>query len=214
MDAVEVAPETRTRIVTRPDPDVDVTRALEAVTVPAYVVDRQGRIRWLNRGALDVVGDRVGEPFTRTVAPEDVHLARTHFARKLIGEASGAEYSLRLLGRDGRRLAVRVSSAPVREGGEIVGVFGVAYPAPPATAGDAAPEPAVHVPELTARQYEALALLADGLGTAAIAKRLGVAEETARNHIRALLRQLGVHSRLEAVVRAYRVGLLQVRRDN
>jgi two-component system, NarL family, nitrate/nitrite response regulator NarL len=66
-------------------------------------------------------------------------------------------------------------------------------------------------PELTARQYETLALLADGLGTPDIAARLGIAEETARNHIRALLRQLDVHSRLEAVVRAYRLGLLNPR---
>ena len=195
-----------------PDPDVDVTRALEAVTVPAYVLDRQGRFRWLNRGAIEVVGDRAGEPFTRAVVPEDVHSARTHFARKLIGEAGGAEYGLRLLCRDGRRLAVRISSAPVRETGEIVGVFAVASPAPPEA--EAAPATAPFVPELTARQHEALALLADGLGTAAIAKRLGVAEETARNHIRALLRQLGVHSRLEAVVRAYRLGVLPVHRDN
>jgi DNA-binding CsgD family transcriptional regulator len=189
-------------------PDVDLTSALEAVAVPAYVVDREGRIRWLNRGAVDVVGERVGQPFVRVVAPEDVHLVRTNLARKLIGDSGSAEYNLTLLGAAGDRLPVRVSSVPLWEDGEIVGVFGVAYPAGPPRRGEAPARPNASPPELTARQYEALALLADGLGTAAIATRLGVAEETARNHIRALLRQLGVHTRLEAVVQAYRHELL------
>ena len=64
-------------------------------------------------------------------------------------------------------------------------------------------------PELTTRQSEALALLAEGFGTRAISAQLGIAEETARNHIRGVLTQLGAHSRLEAVVRAYRLGLLE-----
>jgi PAS domain S-box-containing protein len=203
----------RCRLMTHRDPDVDVTRALEQVTVPAYVVDRQGRIRWLNRGAIEVFGARVGQPFSRAVAPEDVHLARAHLAKKLIGEPRSTEYNLTLLCRDGRRYAVRVSSVPLCEDGEIVGVFGVAYPASPMRDGGTLAK-AAEAPELTARQYETLALLADGLGTAAIASRLGVAEETARNHIRRLLRQLDVHSRLEAVTRAYRLGLLQPPSDD
>jgi DNA-binding CsgD family transcriptional regulator len=178
------------------------------------VIDRRGRIRWLNRGASDVVGARVGQPFALTVAPEDLHIARGHFATKLTGEAGSTEYKLTLLARDGGRLAVHVSSVPFWEGGEITGVFGVAYPARARVDGTPRSKPAAAAPELTARQYEALALLADGLGTRAIATRLGIAEKTARNHIRGVFSQLGVHSRLEAVVRAYRLGLLQPRRDD
>jgi PAS domain S-box-containing protein len=195
-------------LTTHRDPDLDVTRALEQVAVPAYVFDRTGRIRWLNRGAIEMVGARVGQPFARMVAPEDLHLARAHFAKKLIGEARSTEYNLTVLGRDGRRLAVRVSSVPLWQDGEIVGVFGLAYPVTATSASGTLPKPE-EAPELTARQYETLALLADGLGTGEIASRLGVAEETARNHIRRLLRQLDVHSRLEAVTRAYRLGLLR-----
>jgi hypothetical protein len=44
------------------EPDVDVTPALEAVAVPSAVIGRDGRIRWLNRGATEIIGDRVGEP--------------------------------------------------------------------------------------------------------------------------------------------------------
>lgn len=61
---------------------------------------------------------------------------------------------------------------------------------------------------LTPRQQEVLALLAEGLGTAAIAARLGLSKETVRNHVRAVLRALSVHSRLEAIVEARRRGLL------
>jgi len=63
---------------------------------------------------------------------------------------------------------------------------------------------------LTKRQAEVLRLLAAGRETDAIAAELGIALETARNHIRALLKRLGAHSRLEAVVRATRAGLLDL----
>ena len=65
-----------------------------------------------------------------------------------------------------------------------------------------------HAASLTPRQQEVLALLALGLGTAAIADRLGLSKETVRNHVRAVLQELSVHSRLEAVVEARRRGLL------
>jgi PAS domain S-box-containing protein len=182
----------------------DLTHALEELRVPAAAIHRDGRFLWLNRGAIELVGDRVGQPFMHVIAREDAHLVRAQFAKKLIGETAVTEYNLTLIGRDGRRHATRVSSVPLRHDGEIIGTFGLAYPAGPASreAGDG-------LPELTARQHETLSLLSEGLGTAEIAARLGVAEETARNHIRALLRQLNVHSRLEAVVRAYRLGLLR-----
>jgi len=182
----------------------DLTHALEEVRVPAAAVHRDGHILWLNRGAIELVGDRVGQPFIHSIAREDAHLVRAQFAKKLIGETALTEYNLTLIGQDGRRHATRVSSVPLRQNGEIIGTFGLAYPAGPTSDGSSAA-----VPELTARQHETLSLLAEGLGTAEIAARLGVADETARNHIRALLRQLGVHSRLEAVVRAYRLGLLR-----
>jgi len=72
----------------------------------------------------------------------------------------------------------------------------------------AAPREAGREGELTPRQTEVLRLLGEGLSTEAIACRLGIAVETARNHIRAVLRGLNVHSRLEAVVAGRERGLL------
>jgi PAS domain S-box-containing protein len=55
---------------------------------------------------------------------------------------------------------------------------------------------------LTPRQQEVLQLLGDGVPAKVIAVRLGLAEATVRNHIRAILAALGTHSQLEAVAKA------------
>ncbi|NUW44699.1 response regulator transcription factor [Nonomuraea rhodomycinica] len=62
--------------------------------------------------------------------------------------------------------------------------------------------------ELTAREKETLLLLADGASTALISERLGVAHNTARNHIQRVLEKLGAGSKLEAVAIARREGLV------
>ncbi len=51
---------------------------------------------------------------------------------------------------------------------------------------------------LTAREWEVLRCLVDGLSTEQIADRLGVHRSTARTHVQHTLSKLGVHSRLEA----------------
>lgn len=61
---------------------------------------------------------------------------------------------------------------------------------------------------LTAREQETLLLLADGAGTDQISTRLGVARNTARNHVQRVLDKLGARSKLEAVSIARREGLL------
>jgi DNA-binding NarL/FixJ family response regulator len=59
-------------------------------------------------------------------------------------------------------------------------------------------------PALTPRQSEVVRLLEHGRSTRQIAEELHLSPETVRNHVRALLRALGVHSRLEAVALARR----------
>lgn len=197
--------------MTKPEPKVDFGRALDQMDVPAYAVDRDLRLVWFNRRHEAVFGLPLGERVVRAVAPEDLHLARMNLAKKLIGEVSSTEFSLTVLDRNGERFRVRITSVPLVQDGEIVGVFGIAYPHTSFDDGVEQRRKPLSAPELTARQHQALLLLAEGLGTAEIAQRLGVAEETARNHIRGVLRQLDVHSRLEAVVRADQLGLLPPR---
>ena len=50
--------------------------------------------------------------------------------------------------------------------------------------------------------------LAQGHSTAVIAEKLGIATETVRNHVRAIIARLGAHTRLEAVMRAHQLGIL------
>lgn len=55
---------------------------------------------------------------------------------------------------------------------------------------------------------EVLAPLAEGTPAKAIAVELGISEVTARNHIRAILVELGCHSQLAAVAEARRRGVV------
>jgi DNA-binding NarL/FixJ family response regulator len=71
-----------------------------------------------------------------------------------------------------------------------------------APAGDETAEP------LTAREREVLVLLADGLPNKAIARELGISENTAKYHVAAILAKLDAQSRADAVMRAARAGLL------
>ncbi len=71
-----------------------------------------------------------------------------------------------------------------------------------------APEPRGKSSLLTQRQHEVLKLLSGGRSAKEIANVLNVSHETARNHIRAVLRALRAHSQLEAVSRARALGVL------
>lgn len=61
---------------------------------------------------------------------------------------------------------------------------------------------------LTGRELQVLELLADGAGNTDIADRLGIAPDTVQTHIRNLLGKMAAGTRLEAVVRALRYGLV------
>ncbi|MDP3894123.1 response regulator transcription factor [Nocardioides sp.] len=63
-------------------------------------------------------------------------------------------------------------------------------------------------PKLSARELEVLELLADGLGTGPIAKRLHMSESTAKTHLAKIYQKLDASNRAQALVRAMRLGLL------
>jgi PAS domain S-box-containing protein len=172
----------------------DVERALDSVGVPSYVLDTTGVVRWINPAAERLVGDVRGRQFTSVVAPEDSRRARELFARKVLGK-SPTEATGVFVSTAGTRVAVEVSSVPLMSGERVVGVFGLFEERPDDT-------PTAPHPHLTPRQVEVLRLLEQGRSTKQIADELHLSTETVRNHVRRLLRALGIHSRLEAVAAA------------
>ena len=56
--------------------------------------------------------------------------------------------------------------------------------------------------ELTPREMEILCLLAEGQSNKVIARNLGISDGTVKLHVKAILRKLDVHSRVEAAVMA------------
>jgi DNA-binding NarL/FixJ family response regulator len=61
---------------------------------------------------------------------------------------------------------------------------------------------------LTPREVEVLRLMAEGLSSRSVAAKLGISYTTVRTHIRSLGTKLGVHSKLEAVIKARELGLI------
>lgn len=179
----------------------EVCEALEAVSVPSYVIDPTGIIRWVNPAARRLVGEVRGRQFTSVVAPEETHRARHHFARKIAGFEKVTDAEVVIVDSGGDRVNVEISSVPLVSGHRIVGVFGQVVDVDE-------DEPEQPPPHLTPRQVEVLRLLQRGASTGQIAGELHLSIETVRNHVRHLLKALGVHTRLEAVAAARREHLL------
>ncbi len=67
--------------------------------------------------------------------------------------------------------------------------------------------PSTPFSELTPRETEILGLLAEGQSNKTIARNLGISDGTVKLHVKAILRKLEVHSRVEAAVMAVEYGM-------
>ena len=96
-----------------------------------------------------------------------------------------------------------ISSVALDDGNHVVGIFGVLHALTP-------PAKLTHLDQvqLTPRQLDVLRRLAMGQSTRDIAADLHLSLETVRNHIRGILKTLGVHSRIEALARARQLGVI------
>jgi DNA-binding NarL/FixJ family response regulator len=64
--------------------------------------------------------------------------------------------------------------------------------------------------DFTPRELDVLRLLADGHDTGTMSKRLGIAPHTVEWHVRHVIEKLEVHSKLQAVIAAARLGLIEI----
>jgi DNA-binding NarL/FixJ family response regulator len=87
----------------------------------------------------------------------------------------------------------------------------VLAPAVAARLADRLRQPTTPVVELTARESEVLALVAEGLSNNEIGLRLFIGEATVKTHLLRTFAKLEVNDRTAAVTTAYRLGLLDPR---
>lgn len=73
---------------------------------------------------------------------------------------------------------------------------------------DSSPVRGTAVPELTRREQQVLDCLGQGMPVKAIARVLGITQETCRGYVKSLHVKLDARSQLEAVVKAQQLGLL------
>ena len=187
--------------------DVDLW-LVDSLMVPASLHDVEGRFVHVNAAAERASGlsgaHWVGRHFTDPLPSEACGNVVAQF-RRAVERGEPTDFETVFIDGGGQLRGVRAQHLPLRSGAEVVGVLILAFDVhlrPPETAGLRSE------PQLTPRQREILDLMASGLSTSEIAKKLTISTETVRNHVRSVLRELHVHTRLEAIAAARRVGLL------
>jgi DNA-binding NarL/FixJ family response regulator len=177
--------------------------ALGNAPVAIWIADPVGKIRWMNMAATALLGARPGAHFSRFIAADGIADARELFARKIHGRLDSTVQPVTLKCAAGH-VTAELASVPIRVDGVVAGVISLIR----AETGGTATARGRTRPRLTPRQHQVLELLAHGLSTAEMAQTLGIAEETVRNHVRSVLGEIGVRTRVEAVVAAFRNGWL------
>jgi PAS domain S-box-containing protein len=146
--------------------------ALTDVNVPCYVLDRSGKIRWLNKAAKRAFGDVTGSFYTSVLPSEQSSRAHQRFSEQLRGKVQ-PDVTVNVRGADGREARVEISSVPLRANHHAIGVFGLATPK------RARPKQRANH-QLTPRQLEVLDRLGAGASTDQIATELHLSRETVR----------------------------------
>jgi PAS domain S-box-containing protein len=189
---------------------VDVTDAQQYRSGdPLFVLDQELRIIAWNAAAEELTGvpaeDALGSPCWSLLAglADDgavVCHAGCALARESFKQRVASSHSLSVRTSSGRR-SVTVSTIMVGA----VGSAQLVHLLRPA-AGVRSAQPAPEMQQLTPRQREVLELLGTGRDAREIAATLDITVATVRTHVRQILRTLGVHTQLAAVVRAGRRG--------
>jgi PAS domain S-box-containing protein len=181
---------------------------VDSLVIPASLHDVKGRFLHVNEAAERASGKTnaqwLGRHFTEPLPPEVREQVAAQF-RRAVERGESTDFETVFVDASGQLRGVRAQHLPLRFDGVIVGVLILAFDARRPMSALTALEPQ---PRLTPRQREILGLIASGLSTAEIATQLTISPETVRNHLRSLFSELHVHTRLEAIAAAQRLGLL------
>lgn len=210
---------------------------VKRATGPAIVADEKSRIVGWNRAAIDLLecpnGDEIeNEPLSSVLEARDIFGNRLDFAQfpfhQMVSRGepiNGFEINAKRRNGESMRLLVSVVVVLGSKRGRYQLVF-LLRPVYRRRRADevierilARPVHGRHVldrsnggdgdvPELTRRQADVLRLLAQGHNNEEIAELLSVSVFTVRSHVQSVLDKLGVHSRVEAVSRAFRDRLI------
>lgn len=105
-------------------------RMFEASPVGIYALDPEGRFTELNPAAEEMAGrpaaELVGRHFEEVLAREDLAFARERVARIYEGEVALDEMEIHVIQPAGERRLIHVRLSPIREGGEVRGIHGIA----------------------------------------------------------------------------------------
>jgi PAS domain S-box-containing protein len=187
--------------------DVDLW-LVDSLVVPASLHDVEGRFVHVNEAAERASGmsnaQWLGRHFTEPLPPEAREKVAAQF-RRAVERGEPTDFETVFVDASGNLRGVRAQHLPLSRDDAIVGVLILAFGAAqsPSQLIELDPQP-----RLTPRQREVLDLIAAGLSTSEIATKLTLSPETVRNHVRSVFRELNVHTRLEAIAAARRLGLL------
>lgn len=199
---------------------MDSASLLTGLPDPAFAVDRKHRVIAWNQGAEALLGYRacsvLGKRCDRVICGTDVfgnrfcdadcqvlNMAQHHervnpfelYVRTAASKSIRTTMSITVLDQDASKIAIVHRPKPLAGGTDTI-------------CGADLPGAQVTGRVLTRREMAVLRQLADGARTDEIAACLYISVVTVRNHIEAILRKLEVHSRLQAVSVARRLGII------
>ena len=188
----------------------EAVAALDNLPLPAALLDERGAIRWQNKASVALRGRLTGRHFAGFLEPEAREVALEVFTTLLEqGQPTDLDVLTATVGGATTLVEARLSVVPIHDGTKAVLVLNMAERID-ADALRAGQQLGVRqLDGLSPRQRDVLRLLAAGMSTDEISKELALRPTTVRNHVANLLAELGVHSRLQAVVVARNIGLIE-----
>jgi LuxR family transcriptional regulator of spore coat protein len=178
---------------------------IEAAPVGFGLHDANGKVTYVNRYMVDLFGfERASEIIGRDVASLIAEPYRADWAARVGArpEDHGDPYSLCILRSDGEEVRVLVRPVPILgDDGEIESEAAFVLDIASLMASDPASGHTgmdqKRLDELTTREREVFDCLIQGKSVREIAELSFISEHTVRNHIKAIYRKLGLHSRLD-----------------